>query len=132
MPPPSENESWIVEIGHEIIKKEEVHKLDLLPWEKLVHCLWVADYGMKNAGDLEAAFELDPNFQIEGKRLAEQLSLSLTLAAFSLTPEELEKQYEDLFEQVCDELKYASPVDAVKVKQRKVRNKAESKPQGAG
>jgi hypothetical protein len=50
---PSENETWLMETGDAIIRKKARYKID--DWETLVYCLWVADYGMRNAGDLETA-----------------------------------------------------------------------------
>ena len=51
---PIDNETWIIEDGDIVIRKIAEHGIDtLLPIELLIYCLWVADYGMRNAGDLE-------------------------------------------------------------------------------
>ena len=53
---PSENETWLIEAGDEVIQKMAASGSDGLSlWERLVYCLWVADYGMRNAGDLDTA-----------------------------------------------------------------------------
>jgi hypothetical protein len=53
---PTDNETWVIETGDTIIRKKTRGGIECLsPWETLVYCLWVADYAMRNAGDLEAA-----------------------------------------------------------------------------
>ena len=47
----------------------------LSPVERLVYCLWVADYGMRNAGDLDTARDLYPDFQREAVELARELGM---------------------------------------------------------
>jgi hypothetical protein len=60
----SDNETWLVETGDEIIqKKADSGAESLTPWQRLVYCLWVADYGMRNAGDLDTAKEIYSDFQ---------------------------------------------------------------------
>ena len=103
-----DHETWLVETGDCVIEKKAADPSSLTPWERLVYCLWVADYGMRNAGDLEAATDLHGCFQGEGKVLAAELSLPLTLAAFSLSRSALQDRYFDLFEGICVELRAAS------------------------
>ncbi len=80
---PTDNETWIIEAGDAVINKEAAGGSDSLgSWERLVYCLWVADYGMRNAGDLDAAQGVRADFQSEGRRLAEELSLRLTHERF--------------------------------------------------
>jgi len=52
-----ENETWIVERGGQIVEKmtDAAHQ-PLTDLERLIYCLWVADYGMRNTGDLETAW----------------------------------------------------------------------------
>lgn len=103
-----DNETWLIEIGHDVIeKKANVGSSSLLPWERLVYCLWVADYGMRNAGDLDTAQDMHGAFQDEGRTLAAALSLPLTHAAFGLSKSDLQDQYFDLFDGVCVELRRA-------------------------
>jgi hypothetical protein len=121
---PSENETWLIDIGDAVIKKEaQTGRDSLLPWEVLVYCLWVADYGMRNADDLDTAADVCSEFHSEGRRIAKELSLQLTLEAFSLSKEELEEQYFDRFESICDEIKRAKPVGAVEFRSRRPRKK---------
>jgi hypothetical protein len=121
---PSENETWVVEVGDAVIRKEaQSGASTLLPWEKLVHCLWVADYGMRNAGDLDAAADVYSQFQSEGRRLAAELSLPVTQQVFSLSKDDLENQYFDRFESICEEIKGAKPPDAVELTKRPTRRK---------
>lgn len=103
-----DNETWLIEIGHDVIEKEaNVGPSSLRPWERLVYCLWVADYGMRNAGELETAHDLHAAFQDEGRTLAAALSLPLTHAAFGLSKSDLQDRYFDLFDGVCVELRCA-------------------------
>jgi hypothetical protein len=104
----TENQTWVVEAGGAVISKMVGGGVECLqPWEMLVYCLWVADYGMRNAGDLDTAADVYPEFQSEAKRMAETLSLRLTHEAFSLSQGDLEREYFDRFESICDEIKAA-------------------------
>ena len=48
----TENESWVVDRGALVIEKKAQSGADSLnEWERLVYCLWLADYMMRNAGD---------------------------------------------------------------------------------
>ncbi|TBR25734.1 hypothetical protein EPO15_01600 [bacterium] len=103
---PSANETWILEEGHKVIGKEAKDgKSSLTQWERLVYCLWVADYGMRNAGDLGTAQDLYADFHSEGERIAKGLSLSMTSDFFALPRDAFQREYFDRFELVCNELK---------------------------
>lgn len=102
------NEDWIIEVGDVIIqKKADQGKEKLSKWEILVYCLWVADYGMRNAGDLDAAQDLYTDFQREGAEIARTLGLRITEAALDLNQRELETRYFDIFDRMCDEVRAA-------------------------
>jgi hypothetical protein len=105
---PIDNETWVIETGDTIIAKMASNGLGILtPWERLVYCLWVADYGMRNAGDLDTAVNVNAEFQSEGRRMAEELSLPRTLEAFAMTQSMLEREYFGRFELICDEIRNA-------------------------
>ena len=109
---PSANENWIAERGSAVVEKKALEgKAALGVWEKLVYCLWAADYMMRNAGDFANAAALYPEFQSDAKDLANQLRLTTTFGAFSLSRAELERQYFERFEAVCNEIKAAEPQD---------------------
>jgi hypothetical protein len=117
---PTENETWLIDTGDLVIKKEHrMGKDSLLPWEVLVYCLWVADYGMRNAGDLDTAADVCSGFHTDAKRIAAELALPLTTEAFSLSKEALETEYFDRFESICDEIKRAKPDGAVEYRSRR-------------
>lgn len=99
-------ETWILDAGDAVLAKKQ-RKDGLSPLDELVHCLWVADYGMRNAGDLETANDLQEGFQETARVSAAELGLPLTLAAFSLPQAELQQRYFDLLEGVCRELQTA-------------------------
>ncbi len=102
------DESWVVECGAEVIEKRaQGGAATLSTWERLVYCLWVTDYMMRNAGDFANAVDMYPNFQTDAKRFAEQLSLPATREAFSLSPRRLRREYFQRFEVICDEIRNA-------------------------
>jgi hypothetical protein len=106
----AENETWIVERGAKVIeKKAQSGPASLNDWERLVYCLWVTDYMMRNAGDLANAVDMYPNFQSDAKQLATQLALSNTLQMFSLSKRSLQQQYYDRFDKICAEIRNANP-----------------------
>lgn len=105
---PSENENWLIDIGDAIIRKKAAHGAGSLSSPgRLIYCLWVADYGMRNAGDLETAKDVYAGFQEEAKRLAAELRLPFTSETFSLPSASLEHEYLDRFERMCDEIRKA-------------------------
>ena len=102
----SDNESWIIEVGDAVIqKKAREGPSSLSSLERLIYCLWVADYGMRNAGDLETAQDVYADFQAEGRRIAQELGLAATHEAFALRTADLEEEYFERFEEVCNELR---------------------------
>src|SRR5256885_16413382 len=97
--------------GGEVLRKIASGGIDSLSlWEKLIYCLWIADYGMRNAGDLETAREMYPKFQSEAQRAAHHLSLQATQDAFSLHESDLEQSYFSLFDRLCKEVRNAELV----------------------
>jgi hypothetical protein len=105
---PIDNATWLVEAGSTIIDKEARDgSHSLTPWERLVYCLWIADYSMRNAGDLDAARDIRTDFQSEGARLAGCLNLPFTHASFSLPPSALRSDYFVRFDALCHEVRTA-------------------------
>jgi hypothetical protein len=103
-----DNETWILERGDSVIKRMASDGVAVLkPLEKLIYCLWVADYGMRNAGDLDTASDLYERFQDEAISLAQELRLHMTQAAFCLPRSDLEQQYFQLFDGCCNEIRAA-------------------------
>jgi hypothetical protein len=103
---PTDNETWVIETGDRVIHRMASGGIERLsPWEILVYCLWVADYGMRNAGDLDIAADVYPDFRSHAQQIAEALSLRLTHEAFSLPQTDLEREYFDRFEAICNEIK---------------------------
>ena len=71
---PSENETWLIERGDEIIEKKAAQGYECLSkWERLVYCLWVCDYSIRNAGDLDTGTDIYPNYLPEMRELASEL-----------------------------------------------------------
>ena len=105
MSPHSDNETWIVAAGDAVLSKRADGGLS--PIDRLVYCLWVADYGMRNAGDLDTARDVYPDFHREAANLARDLGLGYVLESFSLPTEALQGQYFERFDRICDEIKIA-------------------------
>jgi hypothetical protein len=102
------NETWIIETGDAVIQKMgRSDTRSLAPLETLIYCVWVADYGMRNAGDLDSAKDVYSRFHSKARQIAEELSLPLTYEAFALKKSELEQQYFDRFDPMVDEIKHA-------------------------
>ena len=100
-----ELETWIVEVGGDVVEQQSVRGREAMtPIEKLIYCVWVADYGMRNAGDLETAADVYAPFQGEAAALAADLGLARTRAAFELPTSDLEQQYFDLLSAVVGEI----------------------------
>ena len=105
-----DNETWVIEAGDCVIQKKARLGFDrLTDWEQLVYSLWAADYGMRNAGDLDTARDVNADFQAVALRAADVLSLPATRSAFALAPDALQERYFDLFEAVCGEVRSAEP-----------------------
>jgi hypothetical protein len=103
-----DNETWLLETGHEVIVRKTEHgESALTPLERLIYCLWAADYGIRNAGDLQAAADVHPQFHEDGRNAARDLDLPAALALFSLDPAGMEQAYLERFDSVVDELRTA-------------------------
>ncbi|WP_034161456.1 hypothetical protein [Sphingomonas sp. ERG5] len=106
--PPSalDNQTWLIDAGHDIIEKKRAHGVDaLVPRDRLIHGFRVADYSMRNAGDLATARDLDPRYLADARAAAMVLGLPRAIAAFGLSEGELERRFFDLFDGICDELR---------------------------
>jgi hypothetical protein len=102
----SKNQTWVIEAGDDVIQKRLLTgDGSLTTKEKLIYCLWVADYGMRNAGDLAVAYNLYPNFHEEGAQCSKMLGLTFVAESFMLPRDQLERQYFARFEQLCNEIK---------------------------
>jgi len=102
-----DDQTWLIDIGHAIIEKKRAGGIDgLTPRERLIHCLWIADYSMRSAGDLATARDLDARFVADARAAATALDLPQAIAAFSLSEGELERRFFDLFGPVCAELRH--------------------------
>ena len=81
-----DNETWIIEIGDSIIRKNiSFDAQRLSDRDQLIYCLWVADYSMRNAGDLQVAEDLYEEYKLQGLEAASRLKLPLAKKLFSLS-----------------------------------------------
>jgi hypothetical protein len=98
----SEWENWLIETGDDIIhKKAATGWQNLSDAEKLTYCLWVLDYGMRNAGDVQTAADVFPEFQSEGETSARRLGLSDVAALFGDVNSLSQQSYFDAFDETC-------------------------------
>jgi len=101
-----DDETWLIDAGHLIIeKKRALGPEALTPRERLIQCFWVADYSMRNAGDLATARDLDPRYREDALATARLLDLPIAASTFGLSDGELERRYFDLFAPLCGELR---------------------------
>ena len=120
MSAPIDNETWLIEAGDDVIQKKAAQGVEnLSAVEKLIYCFWVADYGMRNAGDLETARDWYSDFQAEGAALSKKLKLEQAHSAFSLSTATLEMEYFDRFEAICDDIRQAAPPHQIAAKSQK-------------
>ncbi len=104
--PGDDAETWLLEEGGEVIERMVAESYAALsPRDRLIYCLWVADYGMRNAGNLVTAADLHAPFLDDGRSAARELGLPVLSAASSLTSEELERRYFGLFDGMIAEIK---------------------------
>src|SRR5258706_15439699 len=109
----NDNERWIIDAGDTVVQRRIAHGMARLkPLDRLIYCLWIADYGMRNAGDLAAACDLYASFQDEASQLSKELVLTVTQSSFALPRAKLEHQYFQLFDAICDEIRGAQLADS--------------------
>ena len=103
-----DHETWLLDTGDQVVAKKSAQGYSsLTPIERLVYCLWIMDYAMRNAGDLMAADDLHPSFLTDGKAAAQALGLPCSTAAFGLSTAELEQRYFSLFDELVSEVRAA-------------------------
>ena len=102
----TENQSWIIEYGDTVLKRKASQGDGALAdIDQLVYCMWFADYGMRNAGEVAAAYDVDGRFHLNGAVLAKKLGLPESRKLFGLPPSEFQSEYFGRFECVCEEPK---------------------------
>ena len=112
----ADNETWLIDTGDSIIRQQAARGQESLPpLDRLIYCLWVADYGMRNAGDLTTACNLYGSFHEVASQLSQELGLTLSQSAFALSRADLEQQYFERFEAICDELRAARHADSMPI-----------------
>jgi hypothetical protein len=102
-----ENEAWIVKTGGAVIeKRSSLGETALTDLDRMTYCLWVVDYGMRNAGDLNTVLhDMRPTVLSEGALLARELGLRTTEHLFGMSRRRFEKNYFELFDAACAEIK---------------------------
>lgn len=101
-----DNETWLLDEGDRVIgRRASGDPSSPTARDVLIHCLWVADYGMRNAGDLEAAADVHPAFMADGLAAARSIGLPQATAAFALPVADLERRWFDLFDSFVAEVR---------------------------
>jgi hypothetical protein len=108
MNPNSDNETWLVEAGDPVIARR-VGGVCLSPIERLVYCVWVAECGMRNAGDVDTTRDLYPDFQREAIELDRELGMGFTGESFLLPSQAFQAQYFKRFDRIRGEITDAEP-----------------------
>jgi len=109
----SEWENWLIETGDDIIhKKAATGWQNLNDAERLTYCLWVLDYGMRNAGDVQTAEDVFPDFQKEAVASATRLGLADIAAIFENAGSLSQERYFNEFEKVCSSVSGALSASA--------------------
>jgi len=107
---PPDYESWLIDEAESVIRrKASVSLACMSPWERALYCLWVADYSVRNAGDLQAAYDLEADFKSAGLQAALALRLPAVSALFSLDDREFLRRYLATFDSICRELAHSRP-----------------------
>jgi hypothetical protein len=102
---PFDYESWLLDATEPVLRREiEVGASALAGWERALYCLWVADYSMRNAGDLGSAYDLASDFKSAGLAAARTTDLRAMASLFELDDVEFARQYAGSFDEVCREL----------------------------
>jgi hypothetical protein len=105
MMPDDDERTWLIEAGDFVINKmSDTEFRQLLAIERLIYCLWVADYGMTNAGDLDVCEDVHEPFLIDGLAAATELNLPAAISAFSLPASEFERRYFGFFGTLIHEI----------------------------
>ncbi len=104
----TDNETWLIEVGDEIIEKKAssgYEKLSML--ERSIYCLWVLDYAVRNSGGLGQIEDLHSSALVELLSSAESQNwkrVESLVSGSENEPEFCEKYYEQ-FDLACNELR---------------------------
>lgn len=102
----SDNERWLEAAGQAIrARRLSADVATLAPRERLTEILWLVSRSMRVTGDLAAARSRDPSFLVCARRIAANLGLPHAMAAFSGSEAGLERQFFDLFDDLCGEVR---------------------------
>jgi len=97
-----ENETWIIDAGDQVIQKMAGNSDAVLSSkERLIYCLWVADYCMRNAGDISQASVMHAGWQKEAAEHSKKLVLDFCGETFLLPESSFEEQYFSRFDGGC-------------------------------
>ena len=102
-----DNESWLIEIGDEIIHKKSNSGYDALDEiEKAIYCFWVVDYAVRNSGTLDSVEDLNPNSIPELIKYANENQLeNLSKLLSNKKEEQFCREYYGAFEKACSDLR---------------------------
>ena len=103
-----DNETWVVGAGADVLRKLAEHGDEgLSAKEQLLYRLWVADYCMRNAGDLEQIDQMCEHCLEDAARLSLELALPSAHEAFSLPRPKFQAEYFSHFDRICSEVRRA-------------------------
>lgn len=108
MKPRSKNQIWLSECGTKVIRKKFGDGLDRLnEWERLVYNVWYTDFMLKTVGWIDESRCAHPRFRNEAKSIASKLKLTVTADTYQLSITDLNREFGERVEAVCEELRAA-------------------------
>lgn len=102
----SSNELWLEQAGQFARQRRlTLGQSASAPRDRLIEILWLVSRSIRATGDLAAARRHDPSFLTCARMIAANLGLLHVMAAFSGSEAGLERQFFDLFDAMCGELR---------------------------
>lgn len=100
-------ESWLLDEGDKVVESKARLGLEKLSKaDQLLYCLWVGDYSLRNAGDLESGDQLLPGWLPRLVELANELGLTKVEKFFRELPSAGKSAFDlywDHFAELCQE-----------------------------
>jgi hypothetical protein len=108
MKPRSKNQIWLSECGTKVIRKKFGRSKDQLnEWERLVYNVWYTDFMLKTVGWIDEERCAHPRFRNEASVIASKMKLTVTADTYRLSIADLNREFGERVEAVCDELRSA-------------------------
>lgn len=101
-----DNETWLLDAADEIIRRQtEEVSVPLSDYERLIYSLWLIDYSIRNAGDLQAMGERTSRAVGSAAEVATRLGLRDVAAFFEGGESTIIEEYIDRFDSLCESVR---------------------------